>query len=186
MPEPGSGGGAPPSKEQLERDLVPLFAAFCLLLSTVEYVIPKPLPFMRLGIANLPLLLGITIFSPRGYALLVVTKIVGMSLVSGTLFSYVFLFSFAGSALSGLVMYSVKRVCGDRIGYIGVSVLGAAASNGIQILLAAAVVFGQSAILIAPPFLLSGLVTGLAMGVYAEHFQSRSRWFASLATRLKV
>ena len=181
---PGPGEAVEQARVARERALVPLFAAFCLLLSTVEYVIPKPLPFMRLGIANLPLLLGVTLFSPRHYALLVLTKIIGMSLVSGTLFSYVFLFSFAGSAMSGLVMYSVKRVLGDHIGYIGVSVLGAAASNGIQIVLAAAFVFGQSAILIAPPFLLSGMVTGIAMGVYAEHFQGKSRWFASLPGRL--
>lgn len=184
MPGPGRGETLPKSRAERERALVPLFAAFCLLLSTVEYVIPKPLPFMRLGIANLPLLLGVTLFSPRRYALLVLTKIIGMSLVSGTLFSYVFLFSFAGSAMSGLVMYAVKRALGDHIGYIGVSVLGAAASNGIQIVLAAAFVFGQSAILIAPPFLLSGMVTGIAMGVYAEHFQGKSRWFAGLAGRL--
>lgn len=177
---PGSSNG----NGEERRDLVPLFAAFCLFLSTVEYVIPKPLPFMRLGIANLPLLLGVRVFSPRQYALLVLAKILGMGLVSGTLFSYVFLFSFAGSAASGLVMYSTKRLLGNHIGYTGVSVLGAAASNAVQILLAAVFVFGHSAILTAPPFLLSGLVTGIAMGLYAEQFEEKSRWFAGLPKRV--
>jgi heptaprenyl diphosphate synthase len=171
MPVPGDTPG------EKRTDLVPIFAAFCLFLSTVEYVIPKPLPFMRLGISNLPLLLGISLFSPAEYLLLVLAKIVGMSLVSGTLFSYVFVFSFAGSAVSGLVMYFLKKAFRGHIGYIGVSVLGAAASNAMQIGLASVFVFGRSALLIAPPFLASGAVTGLALGVFAERFAEKSAWF---------
>lgn len=177
-------GEASTGKVWEERDLVPLFAAFCLFLSTVEYVIPKPLPFMRLGVANLPLLLGVRVFSPRRYFMLVLAKVAGMSLVSGTLFSYVFLFSLAGSLMSGGVMYGAKRLFGARIGYVGISVLGAAASNGTQIALAAFTVFGHSALLTAPPFLLSGLITGVAMGWYAERFDRTSRWFARLPKRV--
>ncbi|NBK25683.1 MAG: heptaprenyl diphosphate synthase, partial [Spirochaetia bacterium] len=38
-------------------------AAATLLLSTLEYLIPKPLPFLRLGLANLPILLVLDIFT---------------------------------------------------------------------------------------------------------------------------
>ncbi|MDR1230490.1 MAG: heptaprenyl diphosphate synthase, partial [Spirochaetaceae bacterium] len=34
------------------RKTAALLGAFCLFLSSIEYMIPKPLPFMRLGIAN--------------------------------------------------------------------------------------------------------------------------------------
>jgi len=49
------------SKESLRSrfanrsDVTALLAAFCFFLSTIEYMLPKPMPFMRLGIANLPI-----------------------------------------------------------------------------------------------------------------------------------
>ena len=33
-------------------------------LSVIEYMIPKPMPFMRLGLAHLPILLSLLIFPP--------------------------------------------------------------------------------------------------------------------------
>ena len=39
--------------------LLPILGACSMFLSTVEYLFPKPLPFMRLGLANLPVLIGL-------------------------------------------------------------------------------------------------------------------------------
>lgn len=39
--------------------LVAFFAALCLFLVAVEYAIPKPLPFLRLGLTNLPVILSL-------------------------------------------------------------------------------------------------------------------------------
>ena len=44
---------------------VALLAALALFLATVEHVIPKPVPFLKLGLANLPLLVGLTVLRPR-------------------------------------------------------------------------------------------------------------------------
>jgi heptaprenyl diphosphate synthase len=94
-----------------------LLGALCLFLSTVEYLIPKPLPFMRLGLANLPLILALDLFPFRAFMALVCLKALGQALVTGTLFSYVFLFSLAGTVASALSMYGLRRLCGEtRIG----------------------------------------------------------------------
>jgi heptaprenyl diphosphate synthase len=161
------------------RKTAALLGAFCMFLSTIEYMIPKPLPFMRLGIANLPLILALDIFPLRPFLTLVAIKIIGQALVTGSLFSYVFLFSLAGTAVSALSMYFLRRVFGKRlIGFTGLSVFGALLSNAAQLLLARLFVFGPGIRYAAPPFLAMGLVSGAALGIFCEYFTSRSRWYA--------
>lgn len=166
-------------RDAVARDTVALMGAFCLFLSTIEYMIPKPLPFMRLGIANLPLMIAIDLLPAPAYFLLAAIKTVGQALVSGSLFSYVFLFSLAGTFASALLMFALRRgLGGARIGFVGIGVLGALASNVTQILLASVFVFGESAKYVAPPFLAAGVVTGLALGLFCESFVARSLWYA--------
>ena len=154
-----------------------LLAALCLFLSLIEYMIPKPMPFMRLGLAHLPVLLSLLIFSPRQTLLLTLLKVLGQGLVNGTLFSYIFLFSAAGSFSSVLVMLAVYRLLKSRVSLVGVSVAGAMASNAVQILLARQFIFGESAMLIAPPFLILGIASSVLLGISAVEFSSRSEWF---------
>jgi heptaprenyl diphosphate synthase len=155
-----------------------LLGSFCLFLSTLEYLIPKPLPFMRIGLANLPLILALDLFPPGPFALLVLIKISGQALITGTLFSYVFLFSLAGSSVSALVMYGLRRLLGKgRISFIGLGVAGAVLSNLIQLVLARFFIFGEGVRFLAPLFLASGLITGAALGFFCEAFAARSRWY---------
>jgi heptaprenyl diphosphate synthase len=135
---------------------------------------------MRIGLANLPLMLALDIFPLRIYTLLVLIKVLGQAIVTGTLFSYVFLFSFAGSLVSALTMFVLRRFPGpERLSLAGIGVAGAMFSNGTQLLLARFLVFGPGMRFLTPPFLAAGLVTGLALGLFCERFRSRSRWYAS-------
>jgi heptaprenyl diphosphate synthase len=152
--------------------------SFCLFLSTLEYLIPKPLPFMRIGLANLPLILALDLFPPGPFALLVLIKISGQALIGGTLFSYVFLFSLAGSSVSALVMYGLRRFLGkNRISFTGIGIAGAVLSNLIQLVLARFFVFGEGVRFLAPVFLASGLIAGAALGLFCEAFAARSQWY---------
>ncbi len=163
-------------KYKYSRETVALFAALCIFLSTIEYMIPKPVPFLRLGLANLPLIISIAVFSPRDIFLLVILKAVGQGFINGTLFSYIFLFSAAGSLVSGLVMLGVFYLFGRRISLIGVSIFGALGSNMIQLYLSKVFIFGSAVKYIAPPFLITGFVTSLVLGFFASEFFYRSRW----------
>jgi heptaprenyl diphosphate synthase len=169
-----------PSEPELRT--IALLAAFALFLSTIEYMIPKPLPFMRIGLANLPILIAVFIFDFKSILILILLKVIGQGFVNGTLVSYVFIFSLCGSFASGLVMIGSKRLFKTRISIIGVSILGALASNLVQLLLARALVVGESARLIAPPFLLIGLISSTVLGVFAYIFLLSSRWVALYST----
>ena len=118
------------------RKLVALAAAICLFLASIEYVIPKPLPFLRIGLANLPLLLALDLFPASQFFVLLAIKILGQSLIQGSLFSFTFLLSLSGSLASGLVMLGARRVLRESTSLIGISILGALASNLVQLTLA--------------------------------------------------
>jgi len=155
-----------------------MLGAFCLFLSAVEYMIPKPLPFMRIGLANLPLMLALDIFPLRAFLTLVFIKISGQALITGTLFSYIFLFSVTGTFLSALLMFVLRHVFGrGRVTFIGIGTAGAMVSGVSQLALARIFIFRENTRYIAPPFLLAALVTGIALGVFCEIFAQRSLWF---------
>jgi len=167
-----------------------MLGAFCLFLSAVEYMIPKPMPFMRIGLANLPLMLALDIFPFGSFLVLVCIKVLGQALITGTLFSYIFLFSMAGTFLSAIVMFFLRRSFGRRIGrggldghnsqyisFIGIGTAGAMISNISQLTLAQVFIFRESTRYITPVFLAAGLVTGLMLGIFCEVFTRKSQWY---------
>lgn len=160
-------------------DTLLFFASLCLFLSSVEYAVPKPLPFMRLGLANIPVIFAVKSFRTRDIFFLILLKVLLSSFISGTLFSYVFLFSAAGSLASGLavcLLHSLLRKCGaDRLmSNAGLCLAGALANNAAQIAVARAVIFGKQAYVIAPFLLASGLVSALMLGIFANTFEEQS------------
>jgi len=161
------------------RKNLALLGALCLFLSAVEYMIPKPLPFMRIGLANLPLMLALDIFPLPSFLVLVCIKILGQALITGTLFSYVFLFSLTGTFLSALLMFFLRRVFNERVTFTGIGTAGAFVSNLSQLALAHVFIFRENARYIAPAFLAAGLVTGIALGIFCEIFTRTSKWFAA-------
>lgn len=160
--------------------MVALLSACCLFLTTLEYLIPKPFPFLKIGLANLPVLLALLLLPPLPYLLLLCMKTGIQTLVSGNLFSYVALFSAGGTFSSGLVMLLFYRFGRHFISFIGVSVAGALASSVTQLLLAGVYPFGDAVRLIAPPFLAFAVASGLLIGLFTEAFARQSTWIAGL------
>ena len=160
------------------RETLALLSGCCVFLSMIEYIIPKPVPFMRLGIANIPVMISLEIFSPALSIILVLLKILGQGIITGTVFSYIFIFSFAGSIAGGCAMILIRSILKTRISMVGVSVTGAFASNIAQLITANFMIFGDSALIIAPPVIMIGTLSSLIIGIFAESFISRSRWLA--------
>lgn len=164
--------------EHLGRiQMIAFLGGLSLFLSTIEYLFPKPVPFFRLGLANLPILLSLGVLGFREIFLLSFLKVLGQGLINGTLASYVFLFSLGGTLASVLVMYGTYRIFPRSITYIGISLAGALASNLVQAGLSLTIIFGQTAWVIVPYFLGMGTATGFVMGWFAQVFARQSRWF---------
>lgn len=165
---------------------VTFFAALCLFLSAVEYAIPKPLPFLRLGLANLPIMLAFGKLRFKHITLLVILKTFGQAIISGTLFSYVFLFSVSGSfaACFGMSLVYYLFIWKKQIplaSYIGMGLAGALFNTVAQFFVSTLIFFGTGASFIAPILFCNGTITGLLLGFFAQHFVSKSKWYAMLS-----
>lgn len=166
--------------------LVSFFGGMCFFLSLIESSIPKPLPFLRLGIANLPVLLSLVYLTPGEFFLLGLLKLAGQGIYGGTFFSFVFLFSFAGTFSSMLVMFVLYKIFRkwDLISFVGISLSGAFFSCIAQSFLGSFVVFGEGIKYVFPLFLLSSGITGFILGVITEKILRNSDFFLNLKTSL--
>lgn len=160
--------------------LIPVFGALCFFLSAVEFVIPKPLPFLRIGLANVPLILALDVLSFPAFLLLAIIKIFGQAVISGTLFSYLILFSAAGTIGAALVMYGLHSLPRKIVSLAGISMAGALVSNVIQLFIGRFFIFGEGIWYILPPFLCIGAVTSLILGIFCERFEAETEWYSQI------
>lgn len=158
-----------------EDKIITILGGLALFLSVIEYIIPKPIPFIKIGLANIPILISLYILKPKSSIKLILIKSLGSSLISGTLFSWIFLYSLTGSFISGLVMIITWRYLQRWLSMVGVCVLGALSSNLTQILMAT-VILGPGAKYLGIPILIIGLISGLIIGTLTNNFINRSLW----------
>lgn len=153
------------------------FVALSMFLSIIEFAIPKPLPFIRLGLANISIVISLFVLPIKYNFLLVLLKVFIQGIISGTLLSYVFLFSFVGSFSSLLLMLLFKNLFTKHISCIGLSLIGSLANNSAQIILSYLLIFKTSTKYICPIILVIGLFSGLFIGIFTEYFMINSKWF---------
>ena len=156
---------------------IAFFSALCMFLSMIEYAIPKPLPFMRLGIANMGIMLALYVLPIRQVLFLTLIKVFLQALISGTFFSYIFLFSFLGSFSSAFVMILSKNLFKSKISFLGICLSGALANNLCQILLSYLMIFRSSTSYIAPILLISGFISSFVLGLFTQKFVDKSIWY---------
>ena len=161
-------------------DRISFYAALCFFLATVEYAVPKPLPFMRLGLANIPILIALKKISTKELITVVALKIFCQAIISGTMFSYVFIFSLCGSAASAIAMILIYKLSGNgkHISFMGLSMAGALANTLAQILCSSLMIFGDNTKYIAPVLLITGLVTSVIVGFVALSIERWSSWYS--------
>lgn len=142
-----------------------LLAALAMIFSYIETLIPLNfgIPGMKLGIANLVIVVGLYLLQPREVLLISVVRILLAGFMFGSGMSIIY--SLAGGFLSFAAMLFLKRREGFSV--VGVSLLGGVAHNVGQLLVAAAVVENLKLFYYLPALLIAGLVTGILMGILA-------------------
>ena len=161
------------------------FSALCFFLSAVEYAIPKPVPFFRIGLANLPIMISFLCMSRKESTALIFLKVLLQGIISGTLFSYIFLFSLAGSVASGFVMMAIFHLFYEKklVSWLGISMAGGLANNLAQLGIACIFLFGENTKFVAPVLLAISFVASIAMGLFANVFVEKSKWLADLKNK---
>ena len=148
-----------------------MFAALALIFSYVEVLIPVPVPIpgVKLGIANLVILIAIYRLGFRYAFTINCVRIV----VAGLLFSGVFgmIYSFAGGILSIIIMYLLYRT--KLFSMVGVSMAGGVAHNLGQLATACLIVSNMKLMSYFAVLLFSGLISGILIGILAYHIEKR-------------
>ena len=140
-----------------------MLTALAFILSYVESLVPVTLgiPGVKLGLANLVVLIALYTLDLKGAFVISVIRIVLSGLTFGGLFSM--LYSLAGGLLSFAVMAILSRK--KLFGTVGVSVCGGVAHNIGQLLVAMAVLETESVWYYFPVLLISGSVAGVLIGL---------------------
>lgn len=143
-----------------------MLIALAMIFSYVESLIPISfgVPGIKLGLANLVVLTGLYYLRPAEVLAVSVCRI----LLTGFMFGsgMTILYSLAGGLLSFLVMWLLVKA--DRFSRIGVSAAGAVSHNIGQLIVAGIVLHSYSLVYYLPVLMISGVVTGVAMGFLAN------------------
>lgn len=140
-----------------------LFIALAFIFSYVEYLIPMPfaIPGMKLGLANLVIIIAIYGIGVKEAFILSMIRII---LVGFTFRDpSTLLFSLAGGILSWISMAILKK--SKLFSMVGVSIIGGIAHNIGQIIVAIFYVNNPSLIYYFPVLLVSGVVSGTLIGI---------------------
>jgi heptaprenyl diphosphate synthase len=145
--------------------LLALLAAAGVSLFVAESFVPLPLPFLKLGFANVSTLLALLAFGFPAALGVAFVRILAGALLTGTLFGPGFLLSLAGGLSATCVMGGAKAVTGRMFGPVGLSLLGSAAHVTAQLLVVAELFTGSAVVLSLLPLLLgSAFAGGLVVG----------------------
>ena len=150
-----------------------LFAAVAIIFGYVESLIPffAGIPGIKLGLANLAVLFILEKYTWKEASVISIVRIFVIGFLFGNLFSI--LYSLAGAALSLTVMTIMKKKSGFSI--LGISVAGGVSHNVGQLIVAAIIVENTSLLYYAPALLISGVVTGLLIGMLTREVLRRIR-----------
>lgn len=157
--------------EQVRRRVfLALFVALAVALHTVEVLLPNPLPWFRIGLANILALTALFSYGIQALWIVSISRIFIGSLLLGSLFSPGFLLSLGGGLFANSMMSLGYRLWQGKIGPIGVSVLGALGHVTGQLLIAWLVVIRHPSIwMLLPFFLLFALISGIINGLAADY-----------------
>lgn len=159
--------------------LLAMLVALAVALRGLEGLIPNPLPWVRVGLANIMTLLAMLLFGVKAGIALTLLRVGIASLLFGAFLSPIFVLSLTAGLGSSLVMGAAVAYCRPRLSPIGISVLGGFTHNLIQLSVAYLLIVKHVEIFYLFPLLsLVGMAAGFFNGwlviVLHEHIQSQS------------
>lgn len=140
-----------------------MLVALAMIFSYVEVLIPINfgIPGMKLGIANLVVIVGLYLLKPGEVFIISVVRILLIGCLFGNGMSVIY--SLAGGVLSFGVMLLMKQFKGFSM--VGVSMAGGVSHNVGQLLVAALTVANLRIFYYMPALMIAGVVTGMLIGV---------------------
>ncbi len=145
---------------------IALLSSAGLILFVFEAYVPRPFPWMKLGLGNITTLLCLYMYGIKDASLVTGVRIFFGGLFSGSFLGPTFILSLGGAIVSLTAMSLVEKRLGRYFSPVGVSVFGALGHNIAQLVLAYLVIIKSVKIIfLLPMFLLSSVGTGAIIGI---------------------
>lgn len=140
-----------------------LLIALAFLLSYIEILIPINLgvPGVKLGLANLVVIIALYIEGGKGAFAISLTRIVLVGFTFSNMSSM--LYSLAGGFLSLFLMAVLKKY--KLFSKVGISIIGGVSHNIGQIIMVAIIVNNSDMLYYLPVLLVSGIISGALIGL---------------------
>ena len=144
-----------------------LLASLALILYVLESVAPRPLPWMKLGLGNVAVLMALLVFGAASAGAVFLVKLGIGGLVSGGFASPAFAIG-AGAGMGSLAAMAIaQRLTPGLFSPVGLSILGAVVHQLCQPSLAFFYVRHAGLFSLLPIFLVTGLLSGTLTGMLA-------------------
>jgi heptaprenyl diphosphate synthase len=145
---------------------IAVLSAYALALHGVETLFPTPIPWLRLGLANIVTLVALVLFGFRTAMTVTLIRVTLASFFTGTFLGPSFVLSFGGGITSTAAMGLTYAIFKDMFGPVGLSLIGAFFHNAAQLTLAYFLFIQriEAMYIIGPVIVLIGTLTGVANG----------------------
>ncbi len=148
---------------------VALWTSIGVVLAGIERLVPSPVPWIKLGLANGAALIVLYSIGWREALIVNLMRCLIIALFFGTWASPVFLLSLGGGIVSIVVMALTKMLLGKFVGIVGISTLGSFSHMLTQFYLASLLLVHHSGILIfASPSLIASILSGIVVGIVSS------------------
>lgn len=146
--------------------IIGMLTALAMVLGYVETLIPINLgvPGMKLGLANLIVIIAFYLFDVKMGVIVSLLRIVLIAMTFGSI-SMMF-YSISGAALSLICMILVKQI--KSFSMVGISIIGGIMHNIGQIICASLVVRTNGVFTYLPVLMIAGVVSGMLIGIAAS------------------
>ena len=149
------------------------FAAVSAFIAVIENWIVIPVPFFRLGLSNIPVMLALEYFSFPYIAFIVLFKAVMAHLFRGTLLSIPFFIGLGGNIMYLLVCCPFWKIFRRYCSFIAVSVLAAFMHNAAQIAVACIFLPIHTVRMIGSVLVPLGCMSGVITGIIANRIYNK-------------
>ncbi len=152
-----------------EVTTVALLTAVGIALFVIESFIPAPLPFLKIGFANISSVVAMMVLGAPQMFIVVVLRVLVGSMLVGSLLTPGFLLALCGGIASAITMALARSVRKDLFSPVGISLIGSFTHVLVQLLLVLLLyVQNTAALFLLPLLLLSGFIGGVVVGVISS------------------
>ena len=145
---------------------VAVLAAVGIVLQVVESFVPLPVPFLKIGLANIASLVALVVWSPRDMVIVLLTRVIAGALILGSLLSPSFLISLSSGLAAAAAMWAAYRGPRRIFSVVGISLIGSVTHVMVQLLVVSLLIVQDPSLLVLLPLLLlTALVGGLVVGL---------------------